>query len=113
MPPFGRLRRRNEVGIILLTVKGSRAVETQSNFAGYGLNYEVQGPDTIVYFVIGQRIQARDCDFKQKDNMIRDRIVSPIVRKNLINDKLSMDEIRPFKWSKTLTFVKNSLIHQL
>ena len=67
-------------------------------FARYRFNNEIQGSDTIDNFVTRLRIRAQDCEFKEKDNMIRDRIVfgcsSPRVREKLINegDKLTMDK---------------------
>ena len=67
-------------------------------FARYRVNDEIQGSDTIDTFATRLRIRPQKCEFKEKDNMIRDRIVfgcsSPRVREKLINEgnKLTMDK---------------------
>ncbi|XP_060598220.1 uncharacterized protein K02A2.6-like [Ruditapes philippinarum] len=58
-------------------------------FARYKFNNEVQGTDSIDAFITRLRLSAADCSFKDKDEMIRDRIVfgtnSGKVREKLIN----------------------------
>ena len=67
-------------------------------FARYCFYNEVQGSDNIDSFVTRLKHKAHDCDFKESDNMIRDRIVfgcsSEKCREKLINegDKLTMDK---------------------
>ena len=67
-------------------------------FARYIFNDEIQGSDTIDNFVTRLRIRPQKGEFKEKDNMIRDRIVfgcsSTRMREKLINEgnKLTMDK---------------------
>ncbi|XP_052238526.1 uncharacterized protein LOC127849814 [Dreissena polymorpha] len=58
-------------------------------FARYKFYNEIQGGDSIDAFVTRLRLTARDCNFRDTDNMIRDRIVfgtnSSKIREKLIN----------------------------
>ena len=67
-------------------------------FARYRFNNETQGSDSIDSFVTRLRTRARDCNFAEQDNMIRDRIMfgcsNAKVRAKLIDEgeKLTMDK---------------------
>ena len=67
-------------------------------FARYRFNNEVQGSDSIDAFVKKLKLRAQDCNYAERDNMIRDRIVfgcsSEKCREKLINEgeKLTMDK---------------------
>ncbi|MCG7868790.1 MAG: hypothetical protein JAY74_20765, partial [Candidatus Thiodiazotropha taylori] len=67
-------------------------------FARYRFNNETQGADSIDSFVTRLRTRATDCNFAEKDNMIRDMIVfgcsNAKVRAKLIDEgeKLTMDK---------------------
>ena len=67
-------------------------------FARYRFNNEVQGSDSIDAFVTRLKLRAQDCNYAERDNMIRDRIVfgcsSEKCREKLINEgeKLTMDK---------------------
>lgn len=58
-------------------------------FARYKFNNEVQNQDTIDAYITRLRLSARDCNFTNADEMIRDRIVfgttSSKIREKLIN----------------------------
>jgi hypothetical protein len=66
-------------------------------FAIYQLYHQMQDNNSIDAFVTRLRTKARDCNFTDADDMIRDRIVfgcsSPKVREKLINvgEKLTLD----------------------
>jgi hypothetical protein len=57
--------------------------------ARYKFNNKVQGLNSFDKFVTNLKLLARDCNFKDTDEMIRDRIVFGIqsekVREKLIN----------------------------
>lgn len=67
-------------------------------FARYKFNNEVQGISSIEQFVTRLKLLANDCDFPDRDGMLRDRIVfgtsSSKVREKLINEggKLTLDK---------------------
>ena len=79
-------------------------------FARYQFNNQVQGNDSIDMFVTRLRNKARDCNYTNTDEMVRDRIVfgctSPNVREKLINqgEKLTLDKaiqiIQNFEYCK-------------
>ena len=66
-------------------------------FARFKFNNEVQGVQTLEQFFTRLRTLAKDCNYGEEEDMIRDRIVfgvaSPKIREKLINegDKLTLD----------------------
>ena len=78
------------------TILASRT--TYSIFARFLFNNEKQGAENIDAFVTRLKTKALDCNFAERDNTIRDRIVtwsaSEKCREKLINegDKLIMDK---------------------
>ncbi|KAL3866981.1 hypothetical protein ACJMK2_044224 [Sinanodonta woodiana] len=66
-------------------------------FAQFKFNNEIQGSKTIDQYVTSLKLLAKDCLFKDEDDMIRDRIVfgvsSQRIREKLINEgeKLTLE----------------------
>ncbi len=59
-------------------------------FARYQFNHEIQGESTIEEFITRLKLSAKDCNFGDSDEMIRDRVVfgveSDKIRERLLNE---------------------------
>ncbi|XP_052242403.1 uncharacterized protein LOC127852487 [Dreissena polymorpha] len=70
-------------------ISSSRTAKLNPIFARYKFYKEIQGGDSIDAFITRLRLTARDCNFRDTDDMIRDRIVfgtnSSKIREKLIN----------------------------
>lgn len=102
-----------KLDILYTRFKGYCEPKLNPLFARFKFNHEIQGNSTLEEFVTRIKLSARDCNYKDPEEMIRDRIVFGInadqVRERLLNEGESLTLDKTIQIAQSFEYTRQQM----